>query len=162
MTRETIAEVNAFLAAFAMLNDSCNHCCSYSLDPVPRNGTVDQSLMAHFEGIKNYDADGCIRSEGGWRLSVAEVDDWRRELRRLLSKWLFGEHFPQFTVGQEFAKDNGCDWLMFKIDALLAGRLTIGWALEVDSDNVFYDLVFDDFALESDGRIYLMHFGFRD
>lgn len=96
-------------------------------------------------------------------MAAVAVDDWKQHLRALFFKWLFDEHFPPLTAEQEeFVEDNILDWLFRKLDALLDCRSTVGWALAVSSSNVFYELVFDDFALESNGNIYLLHLGFSD
>jgi hypothetical protein len=157
-----IARINAFLAAFGLLNDSTNHSCTYLLTLIPRSGNVEQSLLAHFQGIKGYIGDGNVCAEGGWRLSLEAVDDWRERLRHLLSEWTFGEHFPELLDGQLFVKRNTTEWLLSEFDVLCGQSSAVGWILTVESERVFYDLIYEDFVLESNGHLYLLHLGFTD
>jgi hypothetical protein len=160
MNSTTLDLVQGFLLAFQQLNAGLDHAPTYALGEVPSRGDPARSVAAYL---------GSSPEPGGgtWHVEVQPLAEGMEALRPLLVRWLFDNHLG-LPAGHEpeiwQAKQENCvNTLLSLLQDLCGGQPPRVWKVEArPPEGTFYDLVWDDFLLESGDRLFLLHLGMSD
>ncbi len=147
---------NAFLKAVALYNDGINHGSSYLIEPLPDAGSLDVALAQYFSAMSLYDVPPQPAEE--WHIRYEELSgNWTRAIAPVVRRWFFEQDCsPKFD---RLIMDNSVNQFM----EYLRGVVGDARAFEVDvTPPMWYELVWEDVAIESPTGRWLLHFGFSD
>lgn len=154
MKTDDLSYINGFLQAMSLVNVGTNHGCWYSMEPVERSGSLEESLHAHFaELFKQIELRHGTQDV---RIAIEALKDWKGSLMEVTHRWFFetecspslkADYQPSF-VTKDFVE---------RLEKAFASRVS-AWVVEGGSDDIeSTDILFED----SDGY-YLMRFGWCD
>ena len=151
-----ITWLQGFLHAFAWFNHKTNYGYTFTLDVLPKPGTVRQAVESHFEG----DVKG---------LTLSPVRDWAGFLRAYWGRWLFQfrdramDHLTDprysFSLFDDHLRGTMVDELMGRVAG--AVHPSAVWAVRVETRG-WYECDYEDVAFEEPGRVLYLHAGFSD
>ena len=144
MPHEHIAAIRGFLAALEAAGGAPDQIPSFALEIMPAGRSLQERVSAHFGGT-NYVP------------TLEPLDDWRRSLP-VVHRWL-----------GEFVRPERRDAVEAAFVALLAMAFpSARWAkliLEGRGGAAFdpwYEAAWDDFVIETEEEVYLLHLGVSD
>lgn len=90
-------------------------------------------------------------------VNLVTLASWRETMLKTLETWLFGSlPLPEFTKPY---KHSIIEQLVDKIEQLV--QPTAVWRVDVKPKG-FYEIEWEDFALENEQAVFLLHLGFSD
>lgn len=152
----SLESCNAYLEALELLNEGCNHGCTYCVDLLSGIGDVHRSLDVYFgESSTSRDPP---QSPERWKIRTVELGKtWRPRIESATTRWFFQtlfspkvEHETQRFVVRGFVD---------RLAAVVGDTL----AFEVHTTPpMFYECAWEDFAFSSANSNWLLHFGVSD
>ena len=151
-----VAWLQGFLHAFAWFNHKTNYGYTFTLDVIPKPGSVREAIEGHFRGELD-------------ELTLAPVEDWPGFVRGLLGRWLFQfsdpsmDHLEDPRESFSLFHDHFRGMLLDEAMGRLSGVVTptAVWRVEVRTRG-WYECHYGDLAFEEPGRVVYLHAGFSD
>ena len=146
-----LAEVRGILRAFEWFNSKVNYSPTFTLAELPTRPTLAEAIFAHFQG-------------DAIEIEAVPVADWFNASQALLSKWLF-EYRDLITpdafgcVNDQRAESKLVEEIVRKMETAI--QPTAAWTVKIKTRQ-FYELFWDDVAIESNQARYLLHLGWTD
>ncbi len=147
---------NSFLDALALLNGGADHGCSYVIERLPDAVSLDASLALYFESMSTSNTPPQQAERWGIR-RVTLPADWTELLARAGRRWFFEQDFSPKTdsvVVEEIVRR-----FLWHLQSVVGDASAC--SVEVEPP-MWYECVWEDFAFESRGGRWLLHFGFSD
>jgi hypothetical protein len=151
-----VAWLQGFLHAFAWFNHKTNYGYTFTLDVVPKPGSVREAIEGHFRGTLE-------------ELTLAPVEDWPGFVRGLLGRWLFQfddrtrDHLKDprksFSLFNNHCRGMLLDEAMGRLSRVVSPQAV--WKVEVGTRG-WYECCYEDLAFEEAGRVVYLHAGFSD
>jgi hypothetical protein len=150
------AWLQEFLHAFAWFNHKTNYGYTFTLDVLPKPGTVRHAIEALF-------------GDDLTELALAHVEKWPGFLRGYWGRWLFQfrdramDHLTDpryaFSLFNDYLRGEMVDELMGWLTAAI--RPSAVWAVRVETRG-WYECDYADMAFEEPGRVLYLHAGSSD
>lgn len=148
--QDICSELNGFLKSFSLLNCQVNEGYTFAIEALPSIGSVEDDLNAYYQALFN----GTEKVENA-------------NLKQLpFSVELFCQHvFERWLI--VYLKGFTQEQLGPCLDALIGyitqlDIKTVHEALIMPPEHLFYEASWQDFALASKNRTYLLHLGVSD
>src|SRR5579872_3747063 len=142
-------ELKGLLEAFAWANHKCNHFSTFTVERLPAGTDLLEILSRHF-------------GENAAKIATAELADWPATIEESFRRFLF-EYVDVIKPNHPCAlADERCHR---EIIASLSNKLALGlqpltvWRVTIEP-NGFYELYWDDFAIQNAAGWHLLHLGF--
>jgi hypothetical protein len=147
---------NAFLEAFALLNSGVNHGTSYSLCPLPEAVSLDAALAQYFSLM-------CTsrmppHPAESWNIRKTELaGNFSQILTAIAQRWFFSQQYSP-----KVDKDVGSD-IVERFNSYLGAVVGKPHVFKIEiSPPMWYECFWEDIAFDSQGRRWLLHFGWSD
>jgi hypothetical protein len=152
----SIETCNAFLEVIGMLNDGCDHCTSYVLDPLPDAESLDDSLARYFSAMST--SRSPPRPAADWHIQTVEISDaWQEQLEPGVRRWFFQERYSPAIA------DDSQQSILDRFFQHLSGLVGQARVFEVKTrPPMWYECAWNDYAFETPEKRWLLHLGFSD
>jgi hypothetical protein len=141
-------EIRGMLSAFASLSFKNSPDIHYTFDFqwLEKQKTAQATLEAYYANFAE-------------KLSLSSLTAWRKTIQPTLETWLFDSLIlPTFSEKYWFQI---VQELVDKVEQLV--QPTAAWQVDVQiKEKSFYELLWEDFALENEQAVFLLHLGFSD
>ena len=157
-----LGKVQGFLEAFALFNSKTNHGCFFEFDVTNKLQSVEQTIHEYYGGFVGIEPN---------TLKLTTVADVKEELQSLLSRWLFNflpendlnyylvDARQSFALSDEERRKQSVKELV-ELIFQVSQPLSI---YKVEFNPVkWYDAYWEDFALENQDHIFILHLGLSD
>lgn len=150
------APSNAFLKAIALLNVGSNHGTDFLLIELDKVGSLHQDLEAYFDSLIPPSAREANAKD--WGIEVEEcLGKWEDVIRPGAQKWFFDGRFSPR------ADQHKADSVIDTFIDLLRQDTKAEWLYRLSiTPPVFYQILWDDYVLESGQQRWILHFGLSD
>jgi hypothetical protein len=147
---------SGFLEALAILNDGVNHVSSYTVERLPGAVSLDSSLASYFASMET--SNDPPQPADRWQIRTASIEgDWAAVLRHASHRWFFEQEFSPKT-DPDVAEGVVREFLQH-LHSVVGDART--FKVQV-APPMWYECAWEDFAFESQGGRWLLHFGFSD
>jgi hypothetical protein len=147
---------SGFLEALARLNDGCNHGTEYTFEALPEATSLDDSLESYFSSMSTSRVPP--QSAAAWNIQTESLHGaWTAELEVALRRWFFAQEFSPMVDPDVASGVVACflSHLRETVGDAKAYRVRV-------SPPMWYECVWEDYALDARGGRWLLHFGFSD
>lgn len=150
-----IQQLNQILESHGAANEGTNHVSDYAVVKLPDTDSIAESLDVYFSGI--HTSVSPPQPAKNWHIKTSLINEPETTLRSALSHWLYNLEYSPKTPGN--AREGEIAQI-FNLIAKLARELVLYEILVTPP--LWYDCVWQDFAIDGTEGRWLLHFGFSD
>ena len=142
---------NGYLEVLASLNEGCDHACEYQIS------ALDSAVNVHTAVVSYLSSRGQIFSAE--RIAVIKIPgDWQPQIRAACMRWFFEQTYSPSTKGESL-KQNAVVGFLSHLSTVV-GRSE---AFEIAGpDTMLPAIIWEAYAFSSNGKNWLLHFGWSD
>lgn len=152
----SIAQFQGLLESIEILNHGTNHGCEYAIYKLPEAPSVREALDIYFSSLSS--SRKAAQPADYWHIQTSELcQPWRSVLGERLKHWFFEEEYsPKVDKSNQQAfVDRALNYLTQEIGEPNIFEVFV-------SPPMWYDCLWQDFALTSSTGRWMLHLGFSD
>ena len=152
---DNMAELNQLLQSQAFANDGVNHVSDYTICELPSGDSLEDALGVYFSSM--YTSISPPQPAEAWHIKTTLIENPVPTIRRALQGWFYQLEFsPTVAPSDQAAEVDRC---MELLDLVLTDAAV--YEVQV-TPPMWYECVWQDFAVDGGQQRWMLHVGFSD